>query len=123
MMKIDKYALECDLAETYHIYDIYELPLQKVALFSYGLRENSRIKLKMSNLNYSLDTRLLAYMADKLAYLVWFKTKDGFKGINRPQSILSALLNEEEGNGGNNMSFDSPEAFEEYRNKILRGEI
>ena len=52
----------------------------------------------MSNLNYSLDTRLLAYMADKLAYLVWFKTKDGFKGINRPQSILSALLNEEEGN-------------------------
>ena len=39
MLNTDSDALECDLAETYHIYNYKELPLKKVALFSVGLRE------------------------------------------------------------------------------------
>ena len=43
-MRVDKEALECDLAETYGIYDINTLPISKIAIFAKGLREKSRIK-------------------------------------------------------------------------------
>ena len=43
MIAIDEDALICDLAETYQIYDYRRLPVQTVAVFSLGLRDNSRI--------------------------------------------------------------------------------
>ena len=51
MVKTDKDAWMCDLAETYHIYDYESLPLSKVAIFSVGLRANSRIKMKMQGIS------------------------------------------------------------------------
>lgn len=119
MMKIDKDLLECDLAETYHIFNMYELPLKKVALFSYGLRENSRIKLKMNGMNYSFETMLLAGALDRLTLLVWGQTKDGSKGINRPDSILSKLMGEETKTNREHMVFETSEDFERYWNQII----
>ena len=87
----DKDAVICDLAETYHIYNYKELPCSRVALFAVGLRENSRIKTKMSNLKYSLDTTMLAAILDRLSILVWFNTEDGRKGVNRPVMITDKL--------------------------------
>ena len=40
MMALDEDALVCDLAETYHIFDMYELPCLKVATLAKGLRVN-----------------------------------------------------------------------------------
>lgn len=96
MLWTDKEAWMCDLAETYGIYDYKSLPLQMVAIFSCGLRDDSRIKLKMSNQDISLDTSLRAMMLDKLNLLVWMQTKDGGKGHNRPKSIYESLSGNEE---------------------------
>lgn len=119
MIKLDKYALECDLAETYQIYDIQELPLLKVALFSYGLRANSRIKLKMSGEEHSLETLLLAGIMDRLSLLWWSKTDDGMHGINKPNMVLPTLLGVEQTSNKTHLVFDSGEAFENARREIL----
>lgn len=121
MIAMDENALICDLAETYHIYDYKSLPVSRIATFSVGLRDNSRIKLKMNNMRHSLDTLLLAAVADRLSLLVWAKTKDGAKGTNKPQSMMAMLLGETEQK--NVLAFDTPDAFEnEWRKITGRGE-
>ena len=119
MMSTDKDALLCDLAETYHIYDFKSLPLSRVATFSVGLRENSRIKMKMRGMDYTLQEILLASVADKLALLLWLRTKDGAKGINKPQSLLAEMLGETESR--QHEVFETPEAFEKRKTEILQG--
>lgn len=119
MMNVDEYALQCDLAETYHIYEMKELPLSKVALFAIGLRGDSRIKLKIQDLKYSLDTVLLANIVDRLSYLVWFKTKDGQKGRNRPMSVAQKLLGL--GETKKVIAFTSASDFENAKHAILGG--
>ena len=119
MIATDENALICDLAETYRIYDYKSLPASRIAAFSVGLRDNSRIKLKMNNTKHSLDTLLLAAIADRLSLLVWSKTKDSMQGINRPPSIMAKLLGEEEEK--NVVSFDTPDAFDAEWKKITGG--
>jgi hypothetical protein len=119
MLKIDEDAVICDLAETYHIYNYKELPPLTVALFCNGLREDSRIKLKMSGQRASIDILLLASVVDRLSILVWSKTKDGQKGRNQPKSIVDIInkpIREKEG-----MSFNTGEEFEKMKLKILKG--
>lgn len=119
MIALDEPALICDLAETYHIYDYKSLPLTQVATFAVGLRENSRIKMRMSGVKYPLDTMLLASVVDRLSVLAWMKTKDGANGMNPPKSILSHLLSEENISNSDIEAFDTPEDFERRRNEIL----
>lgn len=122
MIALDESALICDLAETYHIYDYKSLPLSRVATFAVGLRENSRIKMKMNDTKYPFDTLLMASIADKLSLLVWMKTKDAVDGLNRPKSILPRLLGESESmNDSDIESFSTPEDFEKRRREILKG--
>ena len=64
MLNFDKDALLCDLAETYHIYDYKSLPCRMVATFSCGLRENSRIKMKMAGIDPIPEQILMAAIAD-----------------------------------------------------------
>lgn len=118
MITVDEEALICDLAETYHIYDYKSLPMSRVAIFAVGLRADSRIKMKMNNMRYPLETILLAAGVDRLTNLLWMKSKDGASGINRPKSILSQLLNEE--TESDIEAFCSPEDFEKRRNEILQ---
>lgn len=119
MIKLDENALICDLAETYHIYDYRQLPATKVAVFSLGLRDNSRIKKKISNQPIDFDRLLLAGISDKLSYLLWSKTKDGAKGRNKPKSILEMLT--EPKKQSNQLAFHSGEEFEQMRARILAG--
>lgn len=94
MLSVDREALICDLAETYHIYDYKSLPCSMVAIFAYGLRDNSRIKMILNNSKYTLETILSASAVDKLSLLLWTKTQDGQNGINRPDLIVNELLGE-----------------------------
>ena len=119
MIKLDEDALICDLAETYHIYDYRQLPATKVAVFSLGLRDNSRIKKKLSNQPIDFDRLLLAGISDKLSYLLWSKTKGGAKGRNKPKSILEMLT--EPKKQSNQLAFNSGEEFEQMRARILAG--
>lgn len=98
-MNLDEDALVCDLAETYQIYDYKQLPLTQVAVFAYGLRDDSRIKQIMSNQIVPLETTLLASIVDRLSLSLWLQTKDGQKGVNRPASIAEMLTKKREMRG------------------------
>lgn len=117
MIATDEDALICDLAEVYHIYDYRSLPLSKVATFSVGLREESRIKMKMNNMKYSLDTILLASLVDRLSVLLWSNSKES----EQPKSILAKLLGEEEIDNNDIQGFNTPEEFEREWKRINEG--
>lgn len=75
MIDYDEESLICDLAETYQIYDYRSLPLRLVATLSAGLGDNSRIMKKRRGFNASLDTILLAIIADRLNIVITGKTE------------------------------------------------
>ena len=116
MIAVDEAALECDLAETYHIYDYRALTPDRVALFSIGLRDNSRIKLKINDQKCSFETLLLAAAVDRLSLLFWSKTDDAKNNRNRPASILAKLTESEPQRDF--VVFESAEAFEEALKEI-----
>lgn len=121
MLETDSGALICDLAEVYHIFDYKQFPPSKVAVLAIGLRDDSRIKMKMNNMRHSIDTMLLAALVDRMSLLLWTKTEDGMKGYNRPKSVFDQLMGEEKRN--DIVAFDTPEDFEKEWNKIAkRGE-
>lgn len=117
MIAIDEQALICDLAETYHIYDYKSLPVSKVATFSVGLRDDSRIKMKMNGMKYPINTILTAALVDRMSVILWAKTEDGRRNINYPKSVLAQLLGED--SSKETVGFSTPEEFEEARKKII----
>ena len=121
MINLDEDALVCDLAETYQIYDYKQLPLNQVAVFAYGLRDDSRIKQIMSDQIVPLETTLLANIVDRLSISLWLQTKDVQQGVNRPKSIAELLKknHKEESNERDYLVFESGEDFENYRKALL----
>lgn len=114
MIKVDEHALICDLAETYQIYDYRQMPPDMVAIFAIGLRDNSRIKMKLANVPIDIQTTLLAAAVDNLALMIWQRSGDS---SNRPKSVLSTLLAEPKVT--DITAFASGKDFEEERNRIL----
>lgn len=123
MIATDEDALICDLAETYQIYDYRRLPLKMVAVFSFGLRENSRIKMKMNDIEVPFETMLLAGIQDKLNVLIWQQTKDGMNGRNYPASMVALLTKSQPKSKTSDLvGFESSEDFLKEREKLLRKE-
>lgn len=121
MIVTDENALICDFADTYHIYDYKSLPIKRVAIFAVGLRDDSRIKLKISGVKQSLGTLLLAAIVDRLSLLLWSKTTNGQKGLKKPDSILEKLNGSEK--ESEVIGFVSGEDFEKTRKEILGLEV
>lgn len=109
--------LICDLAETYNIYDYRGLSPYLVATLTLGLRDNSRVKMKLSGIKVTTETMLNALMVDKLQFLCWTKTKDAQHNRNRPKSILTALMTEEK-QKDELMSFETIEEYENHMKKL-----
>lgn len=105
MISLDRTALICDLAETYGIIDYRALPVETLAALSVGLRENSRIKMRLSDTRVQPDILLLAAAVDRLSLLVWSKTKDAEKGKNKPKSLVEIMNGKEK--ESNVMSYDA----------------
>lgn len=120
MISADEDALICDLAETYQIYDYKQLPMSLVAVFSCGLKEDSRIKMKLGNQKAPLDILLLAGISDTLSLLWWTKTKDGEKGKNKPPSIVASFSETQEKEKAE-VVFKTGEDFERMRSNLLGG--
>lgn len=118
MIATDEQALICDMAETYGIYNYRALPVETIGVLASGLRENSRIKMKLSGLKVGIETMLLAAAADRLGMLVWMQSEDGRKNRNRPKSILNALINDEK-KENDIMVFSSIEDFEREKHRLL----
>lgn len=110
-MAADADALLCDLAETYGIFDYRALPVQTLATLAAGLRDDSRIKMRLSGVKVAKNEMLLAAAVDRLSLLVWMQTEDGRQNRNRPKSIFAVLCGEEKQNS-DVTAFDSAEDFE-----------
>ena len=65
-----------------------------VATLCFGLRDTSRVKMKLSGSKITLTQVLLARITDELSFQSWAQTKDGQKNRNRPESVLKALVSE-----------------------------
>ena len=115
MIATDEDALICDFAETYHIYNIYELPVEYIATLAIGLRHNSRIMMAINGLKVDLNSLLLAHIADNTATNVYFKTKDAEKGRNRPKSFVKLLTSDKSEIA---RGFDSGEDFIKEWNRL-----
>lgn len=115
MIHIGEAELICDLAETYGILNYRELSPDLVATLSCGLRDNSRIKMKISGQKLTIDQMLSALMVDSLQFLSWTKTKQAQKGQNKPESIFSKLMGMDKPHD-ELMSFSDVEEFEQWLN-------
>lgn len=89
MMTTDGDSLACDLAETYQIYDLRQFTPRRIAVFACGLRDDSRIKLKISGQPVASDTWLLASIADSVNVLIW--QLSGNEDIPRPALYTEML--------------------------------
>lgn len=112
MLNLDKDALLCDLAETYRIYDYKSLPCRMVATFSCGLRENSRIKMKIAGIEPIPEQMLMAAIADGTRTTAWLQSEDGATGKNRPKSLLGMILGDGKEKSKEIQTFDSGEDFD-----------
>lgn len=121
MMNLDKNALLCDLAETYHIYDYRSLPLHMVGIFACGLREDSRIMMKVMGVKVNTIQTLLALIADNTRLIAWLQSSDGEKGINRPKPLL-AMMSEEKYSENNIETFENGQQFDDEWNRLTGGE-
>lgn len=112
MLACDRDALICDLAETYGVFDYRALPVHLLATLASGLREDSRIRRRMSGMKAPLNTLLIASAVDALHLLVWSRTKDGQKGRNRPKSVLDYITGRNhESRTNDTLKFRSAEEF------------
>lgn len=86
------------------------MPLTLAATLAAGLRDDSRIKMKMSGARVNNEIWLLASAVDRLSVLVWQQSKDGAAGRNYPELITQKLIDLDEPD--EIMGFDSGEDFE-----------
>lgn len=119
MIAIDEDALICDLAEIYRIYDYKSLPALLVATFSVGLRDDSRIKMKMSGAKAPLNTLILALLTDRIGNIIWSLSEDGRNGVNRPIQLLEIIYGEKTEKDSNIQVFNTPEDYEKARERLI----
>lgn len=111
MISADRDALVCDLAETYGIFDFRALPVSLLATLAVGLRDDSRIKMRLAGAKATRSELLLAAAVDRLSMLLWAQTEDGRNGVNRPQSVFSVIQGAEKKDGPVE-AFETAAAFE-----------
>ena len=117
MIKTDESALICDLAETYHVFDYRSLPVKLVATFSVGLRENSRIKMKMAGMKYEFKTLLLASILDGVNIGNWMRSDKNRS--DKPESMVNRLLGISQEDMDEREVFLSAEEFEQKRMELI----
>ena len=111
MIAIDEQALICDLAEVYGIFDYKKYPVNLIGMLAYGLRENSRIKLKLCDQPVNNDTLLLAHIADRLGAMITDKKLYSFV-----ESLCRDVKQEKKRVKG----YETSEGFEEELRRIRR---
>ena len=121
MISLDESALICDFAETYLILDYRALSLKLAAVLACGLRDDSRIKMKLAGMKLNPETMLQAAAVDRLSMLVWAKTKDAQRRKNAPKSILAEMLKDKTDQEDKVQPFNSIEEFEAARRRIIEG--
>ena len=120
MLERSEDSLICDLAETYHIYDMRSFSASYIAILAAGLREDSRVMMLFSGNKIRPSLLLQAASLDKLALLWWAETKDGQKNRNRPESVVESLTKENKQTEEPPIVFESAEDFNRTREEMIR---
>lgn len=118
MLALDEEAFICDMAETYHIYDYRGVPCKLLGTLAAGLREDSRIKMKINGVTAGPDTLILANTYDVCRMLLWAQTEDGAKGRNRPKSLADTFIVKKKVDHSHDLT---PKEYQRIRNRILKG--
>lgn len=113
MLRLDRDAVICDLAETYGIFNYQALPVRLLATLVVGLREDSRIMRKVSGNKIPRADVLLAAAVDRLSTIAWMLSDNGANGTDRPKSIVEALLGApDQASSSDVEAFYTPEDYE-----------
>ena len=116
MLSTDREALLCDMAETYHVYSMRALPVETLATLACGLRDDSRIKLKISGLKYIPPFMSLVYIHDIFSQVYHDTDNDA------PVFQLSDVMRNKVQKEPETLGFDTPEEFEAERARYMRKE-
>lgn len=119
MISEDEDALICDLAETYHIFNYKSLPIFTVATLASGLRDDSRIKLKLNKQRVSNTDLLLAVIADRLGLIL-----SVFSGEEPKEYFIDCVFEgvSVQRKHSNIKQYKSANEFEEARKKYFKTE-
>lgn len=112
----------CDLAETYHVFNYRELPVQTLATLVTGLGQDSRVVRKMSGIdNIPLNTRILAMIYDQLnvSNYIQMKKVSGKKKVREPESLYSKLTEKPKENKDKPIAFISGDMFDKARERLI----
>ena len=119
MINIDECALICDIAQYYHIVDMWELNIVTLSVLAVGLPISSRIKQKMTNAQIPDSNIILAGIFDRANFLAWTKTKQAVHNKNAPNSIIKIKQNK---NNSDILAFSSSNEFDKMREYFLNEE-
>lgn len=115
MLGIDRDAVICDLAETYHVLDYKNVPIMTLAALCAGLHDDSRIKTRMMGVHRIDPSFALVRAADMLAIINYSLTaKQGAKPPTLYQDIMMGKQQEK------TSGFASIEEFEAARKRIIK---
>lgn len=115
MLCVDKDAVICDLAETYHILDYKALPVPLLAVLCSGLRDDSRIKMKMANATYIPPSIVLPQIADTLTVFRYAFSKDAGEPKLMTEIMAGHTTPKTE------HGYASPAEYNAARERILKG--
>lgn len=113
MWGVDRDALICDLAETYHLLDYRSVPIMTLATLSAGLHDDSRIKMKLMDLREIAPAFVNVRTADTLTMILCALIGEK-KKPKLYQDIMTVKQTEKKTTG-----FSSIEEFEEARKRFL----
>lgn len=116
MLAADRDALVCDMAETYHIYDMRALPVATLATLACGLRDDSRIKLKLAGWKYLPPFSMLVSIHDILAQVFHSAKSD------TPPVLFADIMTGAVEQAPHYQGFDTVEDFERARARFIRQE-
>lgn len=114
MICFDRPALECDMAETYGIYDLRSLPTKTIATLASGLRGDSRIRMKMRGETALRTDIAIAMIYDLLSEMLYAEGRMKQK----PDSMVEALSGISNDKVSEYEGYDTVEAYEEARRRI-----
>lgn len=119
MVATDEDALVCDFAETYHIMDYKALPVRQRAVLASGLRDNSRIKMKMAGMTEIPVETVVPQIADSLNLLRYSLTKSASDGIPYPGELFTDIM---QGKAKDQpLGFEDEADFWAERDRIIKG--
>lgn len=116
MISTDRDAFICDMAETYHVLDINELPVPLLATLASGLREDSRIRSRLNGMQVLPVIPILAHIADSITMLIGCFAGEKPKG----QMLTDLLYGKTADDKKEYMTFESGEEFLAERNRLVK---